>query len=121
MTIRSTAKDWLRLHHPMESSHEVRSSKYYIDHELWFFTFPATFFGDKKSGYVNILLQDRIDPGEFHYLRVPFAFFRQNKSKFDVRSKGDKFDLHISAKAGSWLTDERSSPGVKFAEFEVMA
>ena len=34
---------------------------------------------------------------------MPFLFFRDNKSRFDIRSSGEKFDLHISTKQRNWL------------------
>ncbi|HFQ79913.1 MAG TPA: hypothetical protein ENK33_00890 [Desulfobacterales bacterium] len=43
-------------------------------------------------------MQYENEPGQFHFLKVPFTFFRDNQIKFDIRATGQKFDLHISAK-----------------------
>jgi len=91
--------------------------KYYPENDIWFLTFPASFFDSSKPGDLNILLQYKSEPDQFHFLRVPFSFFRDNQTKFDIRATGDKFDLHISAKKRNWLCCERSK-GVGFSTFE---
>lgn len=117
MTIRGDAKRWMSEHRKNERGSEMRSSKHYPERELWFFTFPTSFMDSGKSGHVNLLLQDKRSPGEFLCLRVPYAFFFDHKTKFDVRADGKQFDLHISSKRGNWLVDERSK-GVSFRKFE---
>ena len=61
--------------------------------------------------------EERNGPDQFHYLKVPYSYFQENRDNFDIRSTGDKFDLHISAKKYSWLVCERGS-GICFREFE---
>ena len=117
MSIRDTANSWLKHHHPSESVEAIRVSKHYPEKDIWFFTFPSSYFDLSKNGYLNILLQFEKNPYEFHYLKVPFSFLRENKDKLDVRRNGDKFDLHISAKQRNWLVCERSK-GVSFRELE---
>jgi len=117
MSIRDQAKQWLRKNHPSDMSSTFRASKYYPEKDIWFFTFPASYFDSGKSGNLNILLQYENEPEEFYFLKVPFSFFRENERKFDIRSTGDKFDLHISAKKRNWLSCERSS-NVNFGEYE---
>jgi hypothetical protein len=115
--LREMAKEWMKSNHPSNSLDPLRVSKYHPQKDIWFFTFPCSYFDAGNYQYLNILLQFRDDLNQFHYLKVPFSFFRTNKNKFDVRNSGDKFDLHISAKQNSWLVDERSQ-GVGFHEFE---
>ena len=117
MSIREIAKTWMRKNHPNELNSTMRASKYYPAQGIWFFTFPTSYFDKEKSGYIDILLQFEKEPDQFHYLKVPFDFLRNNQTKFDIRSSGDKFDLHISAEQRNWLIDERSK-GVGFHEFE---
>ena len=119
MTTRKRAKKWLRKNYPTETSNYLRTSKYFSDLKIWYFTFPTKFFEAGMEGYVNILCETRTDQDQFHYLKVPFSFFRENKDEFDIRESRDKFDLRISAKAGNWLTDERSISNVSFRPFEI--
>jgi len=117
MSVREIAKAWMRKNHPNELNSMLRTSKYYPEQGIWFFTFPTSFFDEKKSGHIDMLLQFEKEPDQFHHIKVPFDFLRKNQTKFDIRSSGDKFDLHISAKQRNWLIDERSK-GVGFNEFE---
>lgn len=117
MNIREQAKQWLKENHPADFSNTLRASKYYPEKDIWFFTFPITYFDSTKAGELNILLQYENISDQFYFLKVPFLFFRENKKKFDLRSAGDKFDLHISAKKRNWLTCERSK-GVSFYKYE---
>jgi hypothetical protein len=118
MNIRNASLGWLRQHYPAEMTSTVRSSKYYPEHELWFLTLPSDYLSGSNAGNLIILLQERGDPKSFHFLRVPFSFLRNNKQNFDLRSGGDKFDLHISAKAPKWLVEIRGR-GVDFNPFLV--
>lgn len=117
MSIRERAKQWLKLNHPSDYSNVLRVSRYYQERDIWFFTFPVSYFDSGKPGNLNVLLQYETDPKQFHFLKVPFLFFRDNQLGFDVRSAGDKFDLHISAKKGNWLICERSK-NISFSKFE---
>jgi len=69
------------------------------------------------EGYLNMLCEMQANKKDFHYLRVPFSFFRDNREKFDIRATGDEFDLRISGKKKNWLVDERSDH-LTFAGFE---
>lgn len=115
--LRKIAAEWMRSNHPSEPLEPLRASKYYPQQDIWFFTFPSSYFDTDKYQFLNILLQFKDDINQFYYLKVPFSFFKLNKNKFDVRNTGKKFDLHISAKRHNWLVDERSQ-GVDFHEFE---
>ena len=117
MNIREQAKMWMRSNFPGIANNTFRVSKYYSDQNIWFFTFPTSYFDSEKSGDLNILLQRELGKNQFHLLKVPFAYFKANKHRFDIRSTGDKFDLHISAKQRNWLICERSN-GVSFQDYE---
>jgi hypothetical protein len=117
MTIRDAAKRWMNEHRKNDLGSEMRASKHYPDRELWFFTFPTSFVDAGKSGHVNLLLQYQGLPEAFLCLPVPYAFFFDNRDKFDVRADGKLFDVHISAKRRNWLIDERSK-GVDFGKLE---
>ena len=117
MNIRKQAKRWLKRNHPSDFSNTLRASKYYSTKDIWFFTFPATYFDSAKHGNLNIMLQYENDPEQFHFLKVPFSYFRDNQPDFDVRATGDKFDLHISAKKRNWLVCERSN-NIGFSKYE---
>lgn len=120
MTTREKAIAWLAKNLPAESKAPMRSSRYYEKRELWFLTFPTEFLVNSRPGHLMVLLQHESLPQSFHILRIPFAFFRENKSKFDVRAGGDKFDLHISAKKSKWMVELRGK-GVDFSTFLLTA
>ncbi len=117
MTTRELAKRWLKLNHPADILNMLRVSKHYPEKDIWFLTFPQTYFDSGKLGNLNILLQNGNDPEQFHFLKVPFSFFKDNQEKFDVRSTEEKFDLHISAKKRNWMTCERSK-NISFNKYE---
>jgi hypothetical protein len=118
MTIRREAIAWLAKNRPSETHWPMRSSKFYKEQELWFLTFPTAFLNDQKPGYLLILLEDENKANSFHALRIPFEFLRENRSKFDVRVGGEKFDLHISGRKSKWMVDLRSQ-GVDFRKFSI--
>jgi hypothetical protein len=117
MSVRQHAIEWIRNHYPSQATNPLRSSRFYPEKEIWFFTFPSTYFDVGKEGCLNILCQMQANSKDFHYLKVPFSFFRENRNKLNIRATGDKFDLHISGKRKNWLVDERSD-NVAFAEIE---
>ncbi len=117
MSIREQAKQWLTQNHPAECLNTLRTSKYYPEKDIWFLTFPVSYFDSGKPGNLNILLQYEHEPKQFYFLKVAFSFFRENQDNFDIRAKGDMFDLHISAKKGNWLSCERSN-NISFREYE---
>ena len=110
------AELWLAQHDCSVEDRSFRVSKYYHEKDIWFLTLPAAYFDPGKEGDLDILLQNEHAKNHFHYLKVPFAFFKDNQQKFDLRSSGELFDLHISAKIKNWLSCERSD-GVNFREF----
>lgn len=118
MTTKERARVWLRSNHPQKMQNMLRVSKFFPEKEIWFFTFPGTYFESNKIGCVNILCESESNINDFRFLEVPYAFFRENQGKFNTRSNGSKFDLHISAKGKNWMIDERSE-NVSFRQFEV--
>lgn len=117
MSTRTRAKKWISENRPEALSNLMRTSKHYSVRDIWFFTFPIDYFDSSKVGNLSLLLQNKEHLDEFLHLEIPFSFFRDNKEKFDIRSSGDEFDLHISAKKKNWLQCERSK-GVSFLQFE---
>jgi len=117
MTNREYAKQWLKINYPSDTSYKLKSSKYFSSKDIWFLTCPTTYFEPEKQGYICILLQYENTRSKFHYLKVPYSFFRNNKNNLNIRRSNDKFDLHISAKQRNWLDCERSN-GVSFLAFE---
>lgn len=117
MTTRERAKRWLRNSHPAETASPLRTSKYFSNPGIWYFTFPVRFFHDDMQGYLNMLCETPTGQNQFHFLKVPFSFFRENRDEFDIRRSGDNFDLRISARANNWLIDERGN-NVSFIQFK---
>ncbi len=117
MSTREKARKWIVENRPEAVSNKMRTSKYYPERDIWFFTFPIDYFDSSKLGNLSILLQHKENPNEFFHLDIPFSFFRDNKKRFDIRSSGDEFDLHISAKKRNWLQCERSK-GISLLQFE---
>lgn len=116
MTVRSDAIAWFAKNKPSEACCPMRTSRFYKKQELWFLTFPMAFLNDDMPGHLIMLLQDDHNAHSFHGLKIPFAFLRENRTKFDVRAGGEKFDLHISGKKSKWMIDLRSQ-GIDFSKF----
>ena len=115
ITTRKQAKRFMKDNYPYEVGN-FRVSKYYPG-DLWWFTFSVKYFEESKQGTLNILLRQKNSIESFHFLKVPFLFFRQNKHRFDVRKNENEFDLRISAKPNSWLICKRSQ-GISFRQYE---
>ncbi len=64
-----------------------------------------------------MLCEMQANRNNFHYLRVQFSYFRENRERFNIRATGDKFDLPISGKRQNWLVDERIDH-VTFVKFQ---
>lgn len=84
MGIRELAKEWIVDNHPELRMNDMRASKYYPDNDIWFFTFPCDYFDKNRAGSVNILLQHKDRLNQFYLLKIPYEFFRENQSKFDI-------------------------------------
>jgi hypothetical protein len=117
MTIRNTATTWLKLNFPNETKSATRTSKFYPERELWFFTFPASYFENTKNETLNILCEHESDKNEFYLLKVPFSVFKENKSNFDIRRNGESFDLHISARNTEKFIEKRSKNKIDFKKY----
>jgi hypothetical protein len=126
MNVRQAASQWMKDHYPNQQLKQdykgssqglLRTSKYISELEEWFITGRTDYFDKGREGVLLFLLQQENDLEQFHYLRIPFSFFRENQRKFEVRPDGKQFDLHISALKGSWLEVKRSN-GISFRSFE---
>ena len=126
MSVRQAASQWIKDHYPNQQLKQcykgssqglLRTSKYFKELEEWFITGRVDYFDEGREGELLFLLQHENDIGQFHYLRIPFSFFKDNQRKFEVRADGIQFDLHISALKGSWFEVKRSH-GISFRSFE---
>ena len=60
MAIREQAIQWLKINHPTDVLNTYRTSKYYPEGDIWFLTFPTSYFDLGKPGYLNILSDDHL-------------------------------------------------------------
>jgi len=118
MGVRDYAKKWVQANNQSEHIENFKSSKYFPEKDIWFITPPISYFDLNKPGNIHILLQRENDMEKFIHLKIPYSFFRNNCSKFDIRSDGSRFDLHISAKQRNFLECERGND-INFRKFEV--
>ena len=117
MDIRSRAREWLSTYYPSEVHNDMRVSKYHAPQDVWFFTFPVSFFDeDRGDKNLNILCENLDNNQIFYYLKVPYQYFRLNKQRFNIRSDGRQFDLHISANIDRWMVDQRGD-NISFYQF----
>lgn len=114
---RGKAIKWLTRNFPTETGNDLRASKYHYPQQVWFFTFPVSFF-DSTHGqdHINILCENPDNENEFYFLRVPYQFFRQNRQRFSLRKTGDQFDLHISSDKNKWMVDKLGE-NIDFSQF----
>ena len=50
MTTKEKAHRYMKANYSNESIKDCRSSKFYSDSDLWFFTFPVSYFDDDRKG-----------------------------------------------------------------------
>jgi hypothetical protein len=108
MNIRNTAIQWLKENFPNEIHNTTRTSKYFPERELWFFTFPTSFFDKNGNEFLNLICEHESNKKEFHFIKIPFKFIKENRNNFDIRADGDQFDVHISARATEKFVEKRS-------------
>ncbi|GGO80970.1 hypothetical protein GCM10011348_18890 [Marinobacterium nitratireducens] len=114
---RNLALNWLKKNYPEDRHDYIKSSKYFYDCDIWYFTCPISYLDGDKGRTIAFLLQNKDKAEDFHYIRVPRAYLIENKDKLDIRQNGQKFDLRISGKSINWFMCERSK-NLCFRQFE---
>lgn len=117
MTIRNEAIKWLKVNFPKEINNQTRTSKFFPERDLWFFTFPISFFEKNDWQFLNIICEHDKISNDFYFIKVPFKFIKENKNNFSIRSDGGQFDLHISAKAYEKFIEKRSKNPINFKQY----
>ena len=122
MTIRSTALRWLALTHRVRDG-DVFTSKYYpaaqswTGADAWWVQLPVHRIEAPGERDLHLVLQAAPDRAEFHYLRVPAAFLRDNLAGLDRPGDGRAVSLFLSARPDSRFRDERGEGRLDFAPF----
>ena len=115
MEIREKARDWYEKNYPGERIGSFWASSHRNKDNQWFFT--KTEKNISKEGEIKIFLQKKNDENNFHFLKIPFLFFRENKQKLNFREKDiERFDMYIYSNKEQYLIEKL---GLSFAEFEI--
>lgn len=122
MSVRSDALKWLVVKHG-ESSNKTVTSKYYLAHEswskteVWWVELAMKAIDTKENDFVNILCQVAPLENEFHYLKVPVEFLKENFDKF--HKSFEKISLYLSANSETLFIEERGEGRLDFSKFLV--
>lgn len=120
VSIRPTARRWLALQ-GRRAAGAIYSSKFYLAEEswtgrdAWWLNIPLDSL--HREGCIEILCQESPGSCEFHHVRVPTAFFRENLSGLAI-VKDRSISLFLSAETMSFLEDQRGSAKVCLREFQ---
>lgn len=122
LTIRSSALRWLAATHRVRDG-DIFTSKFYpaaqswTNADAWWVQVPVHRLEALGSGGVHLVLQAAANASEFHYLRVPAAFLRDNLAGFDMPGDGRMVSLFLSAEPATRFRDERGAAHLDFAPF----
>ncbi|HMJ46561.1 MAG TPA: hypothetical protein VK498_04495 [Ferruginibacter sp.] len=124
MTITSKARSWFSSHHKQPPNSKTYTSKFYTPGEswskakVWWIEIPLTTINQNDIEFVNLICQKKPNnENNFHYLKVPVHFLRDNMQNFHVRQ--EKISLYLSAEPGQLFKEERGHGNVHFDQFLV--
>jgi len=123
MSIRSTAVQWLKNAHGVDSG-IICTSKFYIPGESW--TKKAAWWIEidklvvEESPLQKVHFLCEKEPGErdFHYLQLPGSYLLENQKELYIRSN-NRYSMFLSAEQGNLFQDERGKGAVTFGQFLV--
>ncbi|MGI9337449.1 MAG: hypothetical protein ACR2P4_02915 [Gammaproteobacteria bacterium] len=124
--MRYQGEEWFRINRPELDGEDIRVSKCYIKQgrKVWWIDIPE-WLVENSDGHTNLLCEIGEGIGKhFHHLRVPRAYFVENRALLDyreyggrVRSRGYKYSLHLSASADNRFRDLRGAGRLDFSVF----
>ncbi|HKG92465.1 MAG TPA: hypothetical protein VKA84_11255 [Gemmatimonadaceae bacterium] len=122
MTIRARALRWLALAHRVRDG-DIVTSRYYpaaeswTGRDAWWLQVPVHRVQALGGGAVHLVCEAAPGSPDFHYLRVPAAFFRDHLPELDVPGDGRMVSLFLSAEPATRFRDERGAGNIDFAGF----
>lgn len=124
--MRYQGEEWFRINRSALDGEDIRVSKCYIKQgrKVWWIDVPEWLVAD-SGGHTNLLCEIGEGLGKhFHHLRVPCAYFVENRDLLDfreyggkVRRGGNKYSLHLSASADDCFRDMRGVGRLDFSKF----
>ena len=121
MPIRSEAVQWLMSHYGVKGK-GIYASKFFEPNEswnkkrVWWFEIPLTAIESNDITELHLLCQVESNKRDFHYLKVPIKYFREQLKKFDVRNDG-RVSIYLSAEPHHMFVEERAKSNVSFSRF----
>jgi hypothetical protein len=122
MSIRTLARLWYETKYG-KAIDSTYSSKYYLPEEswpkksVWWFQIPINVTEKNQSDHINLLCQVSPNENNFHYLKVPTKFFRENLAKFHFVD--DKISIYLSTDTKRLFVEERGEGNLDFQIFLV--
>ena len=97
-----------KLHSPDQS----RTGK-----RAWWLEIPIAKVHDPTNQEIHLLCQTEENDSDFHYLKVPVQYFRDQLPKLDLREGDTIISLFLSAESRNLFTDVRGKGTVPFRQF----
>ncbi len=123
MSIRSTAVQWLKKVHGVNSG-MVCTSKFYIPEKsrtkksAWWIEIDRSKLVTTSTQVLHFVCEKEPGQRDFHYLQLPGSYLIKNQKELDVRSN-NRYSMFLSAEQGNLFQDERGKGKVTFSQFLV--
>ncbi|MCX6895129.1 MAG: DUF2442 domain-containing protein [Verrucomicrobia bacterium] len=120
-TVRAEALSWLASKLGVKSN-GVYASKFYVPekswtrHSAWWFEIPQQTIETSKSPDFYLLCQAAPSAKEFHCLKIPVTFFREQLPRLCLRENG-KVSLFLSAERDEMFIEQRGKGKIEFVRF----
>jgi hypothetical protein len=121
-TIRAEAVSWFVSKFGIRSN-AMYASKFYVPQKsrthrsAWWLEIPRVDIETPKSSEFHLLCEVAPGAKEFHCLKVPVVFFKNELSNLCEREDNNKVSLFLSAEREEMFVDQRGSRKVSFARF----
>lgn len=118
-TIKAEAVRWFVSKFGIKTN-AIYASKFYIPEKswtrqsAWWFEIPQRTIESPKSAEIHLLCQIAPGANDFHHLKVPIDFLRNELPNLCIR-KNDKVSLFLSAEQREMFVEKRGSGKVSFA------
>jgi hypothetical protein len=123
MSIRSGALQWFKSKYKNDNS-KVYTSKYYLPEEswpkthVWWLQIPLKALNTLNGNYINLICQAAPNSSDYHYLKVPVKYFREQIDKFDI-VQDKMIHIYLSADTNKLFLEERGTGKLDFSKFLV--
>jgi hypothetical protein len=122
MSIGPDARAWFKQEYGTPPG-KVYTSKYYLPEEswpkthVWWLQIPMSLLENSTNENVHLICQVAPSKIDFHYLKVPISFLRENVVYF--HKVENKLSLYLSAEPQTLFREQRGTGDLDFSVFKV--